>query len=119
MIALILAACIPVLGFPTPTLQADHDRQGVTLYRIYAQRVGDLTWPWHTDIPYVAATTGPEAGGESAPSILQPWPIQRVVPTSVQNEDVRFVLKAVTAGNVESAPSNIITVCMPAIWQHP
>jgi hypothetical protein len=108
------AACLPDPLYPTPTIMVDHDRYGVEIYRVYAQRPGDTVWPWVYDIPFFhEAGVGSQA--DSSEPWRQDWPIQRVVPTAVQNEEVRIMVKAVGPGNVESAPSEIITVCMSPV----
>lgn len=113
--ALLLAVCVPTPNLPTPTIQVDHDRVNTALYRVYAQRVGDVSWTWHADIDYVPPATGDGAHGESAPLVLQPWPVQRVLPASVQLEEIRFTVVAVSPYGVESAPSNTTTICMPQL----
>lgn len=115
--ALILAAvCTPDAAFsPTPTIKGDHDRERTAKFRVYAQRPGDASWPWIYDIPYLL---DPDYGEFGQPITLD-WPIQRVVPSTVQREQVRVMVKAVNEYNVESAPSGILTICMPPICASP
>lgn len=108
--ALLLAACVPDPGYSgIPSIQWDHDRINTTLYRVYVQRSGDTTWPWHRDLTY---WPGDEASASFAPGVDAPWPLMRAVPDSEQGQTVRVMVKAVSPTNVESAPSNVLEVCM-------
>jgi len=113
MIAALLlsVACVPSPLSVTPTIRADHDRINTQFYRIYARRPDDPGWTWREDLPYVNDSDY----GEFAPSILFDWPVQRMIPTDVQLEEVQFVMEAVSPDGVIGDLSGVITICMPLL----
>jgi hypothetical protein len=109
-------ACTPDLTTytPTPTLswtQSDHS--GTAGFRVYWKRAEDTTWRGSIDIP---VWPGDENSLPVWPGITEPFPLQRLVPTSEQLllVDVRVV--AYDSAKVEGTPSTILRLCMPQIW---
>lgn len=119
---LIAATCVPdvVSWTPTPVAEwvQDYPAGGggyapTAGYRVYWQRTGDTSWRGSTDWP---AFHGDAEQGPIYPGISLGFPLQRAYPTNVQAEEIRMVVKAVSAANVESAPSEIITICAPKVY---
>lgn len=119
--ALLFAVCIPLrtcgvspCATPTPMLRGDHDRLHVSAYRVYAKRPSAATWEWTVDIPYHPADSN---SVEAAPLILLDWPVQRLVPTNIQREEVDFSVRAISADGLSMSDfSSTERICMPGIW---
>lgn len=125
--ALLLAACtplptcaavpVPPCASPTPTLGWDRVADGpgavVAGYRLYSRPVGGTfalaaTLPCWTD----------DDGSKRCRGVDIPYPVQRV--TAVDLDAVEWTVRAYdTEGDASPADSNVVSVCMPHVWQKP
>lgn len=107
---------------PTPTIMWDSDDRvtaEIEYWTVYAKPDDSPSWWWSFRIPYVPANPDPDTGwAESAPGVLQGWPVQRVVPDEVQEQLVDVMVTATNAAG-ESGPSNVISICMSPICVRP
>ena len=97
----------------TPVAKWDHDLLGpLRSFVVRARLEGDAAWPSAFEVPYVPATSDAE---QSAPGVLMPWPVQRVIPIDVFNKVVEYKVVAVSNDGHETPASNVDKLCPPEI----
>jgi len=109
-------ACNPDLTnyTPTPTLSWSQSNHSNTAgFRVYWKLAEDTLWRGHIDLP---VWPGDINSSPVWPGITEPWPLQRLIPTSEQRLLVDVQVVAYDAAKVEGTPSTILRMCMPEIW---
>lgn len=110
------AECTPDLTNFTPTPMLAWSlpvTTSVVGFRIYWKRAEDGGWRGSGDVP---VWQGDANSAAVWPGITEPYPLQRVIPTSEVRTLIDVMVVSYTAKNVESAPSSILRICMPQIW---
>ena len=110
------ASCTPDLTTytATPTLSWSQSIHTNTAgFRVYWKRAEDTLWRGSIDIP---AWLGDATSSPVWPGITEPWPLQRLIPTSEQRLLVDVQVVAYDSAKKEGTPSTILRICMPQIW---
>jgi len=108
--------CIPDLTnyTPTPTISwTQTDPSNTSGYRVYWKRAEDIAWRGSIDL---AVWPGDAMSDPVYPGITEPFPLQRLVPTSEQRLLVDVRVTAYDKFHKEGLPTRILRLCMPEIW---
>jgi hypothetical protein len=117
MIAALLAvACVSAT--PTPTFRCDCDGIGIAGFRLYWRHAD--TVPGHYDGSFDLPSTVLRNEDTSerclwAPGWQLDYPLQRSI--DAEGVEVRITVRPFDAENVEHAPSDELTACLPVTWR--
>src|SRR5262245_53009085 len=108
--------CSPDLAnyTPTPTLSwSQSDLSNTAGFRVYWKRAEDIVWRGAIDLP---VWPGDGRSSPVYPGITEPFPLQRLIPTSEQRLLVDVTVAAYDKQHREGGPSSILRLCMPELW---
>ena len=108
--------CIPDLSHYTPTPTISWSQSDLTYtagFRVDWKRAEDVQWRGSIDLP---VWPGDATSDPVYPGITEPFPLQRLVPTTEQRLLIDVRVASYDATHKLGVPSNILRLCMPEIW---